>query len=38
MGKVDSRAWDECGEAGDKVLRTEQDVCGAVAERVLELI
>lgn len=28
----------ECGEAGDKVLWTEQDVGGAIAEGLLELI
>ena len=35
VGEIDPRARHECSEAGDKVFRTEQDVCGAVAERVL---
>ena len=37
-GEVTAWAWYECSESGDKVLRTEQDVCGAVPERVLELV
>ena len=37
-GEVDTWARYERGKAGDEVLRAEQDVCGAVAERVLELV
>jgi hypothetical protein len=37
-GEVDAGARYERGKAGDEVLRTEQDVCGAVTERILELV
>ena len=37
-GEVDPWGRYERGKAGDKVLRTEQDVCGAVAERVLQFV
>ncbi len=37
-GEIDPRARYECSEAGDKVLRSEQHVGGAVAEWVLELV
>jgi len=37
-GEVDAWARYEGGKAGDEVFRTEPDVRGAVAERVLELI
>lgn len=37
-GEVDAWARYERGKAGDEVRWAEQDVCGAVAERVLELI
>ena len=32
------RAWNECGQTSDEVERLEQDVSGAVAEGVFELI
>jgi hypothetical protein len=37
-GEVDAGAWYERGKAGDKVGWTGQEVGGAVAERVLQLV
>jgi hypothetical protein len=37
-GEIDPRARYECSEVGDKVLGAEQDMGGAVAERVFELV
>ena len=37
-GEVGPWAGHECGEPCDEVLGTEQDVCRAVPERVLELV
>ena len=37
-GEIDARAWHECCESGEKFLGAEQDMGGAVAERVLERV
>jgi len=37
-GEIDPWAWHESSEPGYEILRSEEDMGGAVAERVLELI
>ena len=37
-GEVDARAWHQRGKASDEVRWAEQDVCGAVAERVFQFV
>jgi len=37
-GEIDPRERHKCDEAGDKVLRAEQDMGSAVLEQVLELV